>query len=119
MENQSSTTSETQKSLPNSTGVLVLGILSIALCCCYGIVGIIMGVISLILANTANKLYMENPELYTESSYKNMKGGKICAIIGLCLSVLYFVYAICMIVFSINGELEGVIQELIRELENQ
>ncbi len=117
MENQPIDSIETQRPLPNSTGVLVLGILSIVLCCCYGIVGIIMGVISLILANQANKLYAATPELYTEGSIKNMNAGKICAIVGLCLSTLYLIYVIFMITSSVNGELEGVIEEIIRELD--
>ncbi|MBL4594537.1 MAG: DUF4190 domain-containing protein [Flavobacteriales bacterium] len=107
---------ENQKSLPNSTGVLVLGILSIVLCCCYGVIGIILGIIALVLANTANKLYITSPESYTESSYKNMKGGKICAIVGLSLSSLYFVYAIVMISLSINGGLDDILKEVIREI---
>lgn len=35
--------------LPYSTAVLVLGISSIALCCCYGVPGIATGIIALIL----------------------------------------------------------------------
>jgi len=39
-----------------------------------------------------------NPESYSESSYKNMNAGKICAIIGLCLSGLALVYWVVYIV---------------------
>lgn len=83
-----------QQPLPNSTGVLVLGILSIVFCFCYGLFGIIFGVISLVLANKDNKLYMLSPANYTESSYKNMKAGKICAIVGLSLSSVYILIVI-------------------------
>ena len=107
-----------QKALPNSTGVLVLGIASIVLCCCYGIFGIITSIVSLVLAHQAKKLYFDNPELYTETSYKNMQGGKICAIIGLCLSCLYFIYAIVMITFFLNGNIEGFMNEIIQEIQN-
>lgn len=78
------------QTLPNSTAVLVLGILSIITCFCYGFVGVTLGIIALVLSSKANKLYALNSEAYTDSSYKNMKAGKVCAIIGLCISSLYF-----------------------------
>ena len=90
-----------QKPLPNSVGVLVLGICSIVLCWCYGILAIILGIVSLVLASGAQKLYDENPNLYTLASYKNMKAGKVCAIIGLCLGTLFIIYVIVM--FAIIG----------------
>jgi uncharacterized protein YacL len=74
--------------LPNATVVLVLGILSIPLCCCYGILGLILSIIALVMASNANKLYTESPARYTESSYKNVSTGKICAIVGLVLSLI-------------------------------
>lgn len=75
--------------LPNTTVVLVMGILSIITCCCYSIPGIICGVVALVLAKSSTNLYLSNPGKYTESSYKNMDAGKICAWIGIILSVLY------------------------------
>lgn len=96
MENQNL---NTQQALPNATAVLVLGILSIVLCFCYGIVGAILGIIAIVLASKASKLYKSSPSSYTESSYKNMKAGKVCAIIGLSLSGLYLLYFIIVISF--------------------
>lgn len=90
-----------QLPLPNSTGVLVMGIISIALCWCYGIVGITLGIISIVLANKSKKLYKAEPEKYTLGSYKNLQAGYICAIIGLSLSALYLVFII--IYFLIVG----------------
>ena len=83
-----------QITLPNSVGVLVLGILSIVFCWCYGILSIILSIITLVLANGAQKLYVANPNAYTLSSYKNMKAGKICGIVGLCLGGLFIIYVI-------------------------
>ncbi len=40
---------DNQKNLPNSTAVLVLGILSIVGCIFYGIPGIICGIIAIVL----------------------------------------------------------------------
>ena len=90
-----------QQTLPNSVGVLVLGILSIVFCACYFIVPTALGIIALVLANGAQKLYNQNPNLYSIASYKNMKAGKTCAIIGLCLAGLYIV--IIIVYFVIFG----------------
>ncbi len=84
--------------IPNSTAVLVLGIISIALCWCYGIVALTCGIIALVLANKGMALYNANPEAYTLSSFNNMKGGKICAIIGLCLGSLYLIFIVVYLV---------------------
>jgi hypothetical protein len=73
-----------------------LGIVSIVLCCCYGI-GIVPGIIAIVLAGKDKKLYNESPEVYTEASFKNLNAGRICAIIGLILGALYLVYIIAMI----------------------
>ncbi|WP_431136624.1 CCC motif membrane protein [Psychroserpens mesophilus] len=82
---------EKQK-LPNSTLILVFGILSIVTCCCYGVLGLILGIITIVLAKKATALYAENPELY--SGFQNVKTGKILAIIGIVLSVLYLIMTI-------------------------
>lgn len=81
-----------QQTLPNGTAVLVLGIVSIVGCYCVGIVGLICGIIALVLAGKASKLIQKNQGTYTESSIKNMKAGRVCAIIGTSLSALYFVF---------------------------
>lgn len=83
--------------LPNATAVLIMGILSILSCCCYGIVGVILGIIALVLAKKDMKLYYAAPESYTRGSYKNLNAGRICAIIGLILSALYLVFAVIII----------------------
>jgi len=82
--------------LPNATIILVLGILSIIGCCCYGVVGIICGIIAIVMAKSATALYVSDPGKYTESSYKNMNAGKTCAWIGLILSILSLISSIVM-----------------------
>ena len=84
---------EKQK-LPNATVVLVLGILSILTCCCWGIIGLILGIVALILAKKDIILYNENPELY--DGYSNINTGRVLAIIGIVLSSLYLVFTIYM-----------------------
>ncbi|RZK77692.1 MAG: DUF4190 domain-containing protein [Pedobacter sp.] len=85
--------------LPNSTPVLILGILAILSCCCYGVPGLILGIIGLVLGNKDLALYRSNPNAYTESSYKNSKAGRICSIIALVLSALYVLLMIAFIIF--------------------
>jgi hypothetical protein len=83
--------------IPNSTAVLVLGILSIVLCFCYGLIGLVLGIIALVLASKGTVLYKENPSAYTQSSFNNMKAGRICGIIGLSLSALYLIFIVIYI----------------------
>jgi hypothetical protein len=89
----------TQISIPNSVAVLVLGIVSIALCWCYGIIGLASGIVALILAQKAKVLYEEDPDSYTLASFNNLKAGRICAIIGTILSGIYVVVVIVYILF--------------------
>lgn len=85
---------ETQQKLPNATPVLVLGIVSIISCCCYGI-GLILSIIALVLAKKDTALYKANPHLYT--NYSNLNTGRILAIIGLVLNLLFIAYIIFII----------------------
>ena len=87
-----------QMPVPNSTAVLVLGILSIVLCFCYGIIGMVLGIIAIVLASKGTTLYKENPNAYSLSSFNNLKAGKICGIIGISLSALYLILIVIYIV---------------------
>jgi len=78
-----------QTQVPNATGVLVLGIISIPSCFCYGI-GLICGIIALVLAKKGKGAYMLTPSKYTPSSYSNLKAGKVCAIVGIILNAPFF-----------------------------
>jgi hypothetical protein len=87
-----------QASLPNATAVLVLGIFSIIGCFCYGILGLIAGIITIVLANKDLALYRANPNNYTVGSYKNVNAGRTCAIIGLSLSAIYLLLVIILLI---------------------
>jgi len=92
-----------QQNLPNATASLVLGILAIPACCFYGIFGLIFGIIAWILGAGDMKKYQLNPGLYTESSYKNAKAGKICGMIATILSALFIVMVILIIAGAITN----------------
>jgi len=81
-----------KQTLPNSTLILVFGILSIITCWCYGVLGLILGIVALVLANKAIALYKTAPENYL--GFGNVKAGKIMAIIGIVLSVAYLIFII-------------------------
>lgn len=97
--------------LPNSTLILVFGILSIIGCCCYGAVGIVFGIIALIMSKKATEIYNQNPDLYT--GYQNVKSGRIMAIIGIILSSLVLIMYV--VAFIVYGGMEG-IEEAQREI---
>ena len=92
--------SESLKKIPNSVGVLVLGIVSIPTCFCYGIVGLICGIIALYLHSQGMKSYHSEPESYETSNLGMMKAGRICGIIGLSLSAIYLIIIIAVLVMS-------------------
>ena len=81
--------------LPNSTAALILGILSIVTCCCYGIIGLPLGIVALVLGNKAMKIYYEQPENYKGEG--NAKAGKVLGIIGIILNVIFIAYIIWVI----------------------
>lgn len=90
--------SQPQRALPNASAVLALGIISIVGCCCYGLPGLICAIVALILYAQDAKLYTANPELYTTTSYNNLKAGRICAIIGLIPSILLVLFMIFIMI---------------------
>lgn len=84
--------------LPNSTTVLVLGILSIVFSCWYfSVAGIVLGILALVLARKDLLLYYSNKSLYSLSSYNNLKAGRICAIIGLAVAIIFFIIFILIL----------------------
>jgi hypothetical protein len=108
-----------KQTLPNATLALVMGILSIVGCCCYGLPGIIFGIVAIIISVKSENLYKENPENYL--GYGNVKAGKIMGIIGVVLGVLfaaYMLWVISMIGWDAMGNPE-LMMERAREMQNQ
>jgi len=91
--------------LPNATTTLVMGILSIAGCWFYGVISFVLAIIGLSMGAKGKKLYAQNPGLYTESSYKNLKAGHTMSLIGLILSsfwVLIIIIYVFAIIFAVK-----------------
>jgi magnesium-transporting ATPase (P-type) len=88
-----------QQNLPNSKTVLVLGILSIVFSSWYfSIAGIVLSIFALVLANRDLSLYYSNKSQYTLSSFNNLKAGRVCAIIGLAVAILFFIFFILILI---------------------
>lgn len=100
-----------KEKLPNAMAVLILGILSIVTCCCYGF-GLVLGIIALVLAKRDTELYMANPERY--AGYQNLNTGRILSIIGIVVSTIYLAWIVYAFVFI--GQ-EGLIEMQQRMME--
>lgn len=98
-----------QQKLPNSTLILVLGILGY-LCCCISGLGIIPSGIAYFLATKSEKLYATTPENYT--NYSQIKTGKTVALIALVLNALLIIWVIYGLVTGSNDEF---MEEFMRE----
>lgn len=86
--------------LPNSRIILILGILSIVFCWWHFIsaIGIILGIVTLLMAQKEKILYEKNPGRYSLISYNNVKTGRTCAFIGLIISVIVFIIVFLFII---------------------
>ena len=94
----------TLKNLPNSTGAMVLGIISIffSMIWCYwigSIISLTCGIIGLVLAKSGQKLLEANENQYTLSSSNNNNAGKIMSIIGICLASIELLVLIVVLLF--------------------
>ena len=90
-----------EQDVPNATGVLVLGIVSLVVWLCYGIPGIACAIIALVMSKKGKLAYEANPGAFKQSSYNNLKAGRVCSIIGLVLGSLWILYII--IIFLVVG----------------
>lgn len=76
-----------QQDVPNAMAALILGICSLVFC---GL-GPILGTIAIVLSGKGKKEYEANPTMYKESSFKNLKAGRVCGIIGLVVGGLVWI----------------------------
>lgn len=86
--------SELKLPIPHCKFILTLGILSIfTSCCSNGVLGLLLSVIAIIMANKSQKEYNNNSDIYDENTLGKIKTGRTCAIIGLIMGVIIFVIA--------------------------
>ncbi len=107
---------EKQK-LPNEKAVMILALLSFIGCCCTsGGLGIVLSGIGLYLAIKDEKLFVENPDVYTMGS---MNTWKVICIVSMVISVLCIIYWIYMRVTGQDVEQEEQLKELLRQFQNK
>jgi hypothetical protein len=98
---------------PNHTAVMILGLTAFIGCCCYGIVGVILAIIGIVLANKDLQLIQENPGVY-DNSISTWKIVNLVALVLSVLSLLLTIWSISLVGFeNINNEAE--IQRIIQE----
>lgn len=96
-----------KEKLPYSQSALVLGILSIfTACCCWGVIGIILGAIGLNNANKAIRIHEADPNSF--DGVNNAQTGKTTSIIGIIIGVLSMLWYIYL--FS-TGEYHVIMEE--------
>lgn len=83
-----------QEPVKNAVATLVLGILSIISCWLYGIPSLILSIIALAISSKSNRDYLADPTMYDRSTYNQLKAGRICAIVGLSLSAVFWLILI-------------------------
>ena len=93
--------------LPHSQSALILGICSIVTaCCCWGVIGIILGVIGIYESNKAIAIYNANPNDF--DGINNAQTGRTTSIIGIIIGVISMLWLIHM--FN-SGDYEMIFQE--------
>jgi phosphotransferase system glucose/maltose/N-acetylglucosamine-specific IIC component len=85
-----------EQQLPNAIATLVLGILSIVVC-------FVCGIVALVISNRDLEMYKNNPESFTIASYNNIKAGRICAIVGVCLQIVGAIIYCFFLYFFFNN----------------
>ena len=96
-----------KEKLPYSQSALILGISSIVTaCCCWGVIGIILGVIGLNNANKAIRIHEEDPNSF--DGVNNAQTGRTTAIIGIIIGVLSMIWHIYILS---TGEYQVLIEE--------
>ena len=99
--------------LPHSQSALVLGISSIiTACCCWGVVGLIIGIIGLYESNKAIAIYRESPESF--DGINNAETGRTTSIIGIVIGAISLLWMIYM--FS-SGSYEMIFEQYEELLE--
>ena len=84
-----------KQNLPNATAVLVLGILSILTCCLFGVFGLALAIIGLVLTHKDLLIYNQSPDKFI--NYQTLNVGKILCIIVLKEFSCKLIYEGCFV----------------------
>ncbi len=104
-----------KEKLPHSQSALILGIVSIfTACCCFNIVGIIIGIIGLSQAKKAMAIHNNDPNQY--DGINNAKTGKTTSTIGIVIGVISLIWLIYMMS---TGQWNVMIEQYQQMMEEQ
>ncbi len=109
-----------KEKLPNATLILILGMLSILTCCCYGFIGLGLGITALILAKKDLVIYNQDPGRYKD--FANVITGRTLAVVGIVLSALAIFFFIIVTAVGEDGMKqwqENLMEKVKYEQENQ
>jgi hypothetical protein len=81
---------------------MVLGIVScLTFCLCYGVISVPCAILAIVFAGQAAA---DTAAGRAGPGGNGMaKAGKICGIVGLCLTVVYIIVIVCVVVFAISA----------------
>jgi hypothetical protein len=82
-----------QLKAPMANTTLVLAILSVVGCIFYGLPGMVLSVIAILLHSRVKRVFKSDPAAYRQS-YNNARAGLIIAIISLAISVATTIYSV-------------------------
>lgn len=105
-----------QQMVPKSIAVLILGITALifglwGIFFVTAIIGLILGIITLILSGSGGRAIAANPDLYTGGSKGMRKTGKILGLIGLILSGIFIIVWIILLAAG-GGDLERTLNHM-------
>lgn len=82
---------------PSASSIQTTGILGLVFTFVFGIVGLILNIITLSKAGGAMREVMAEPDKYYETSLKKIRTGRTCSIIGLSLQGLVLIIVIAVV----------------------
>jgi len=104
-----------KEKLPHAQTALILGISSIiTACCCYGLIGVIIGIIGLSQSKKAIRIYESDPNSF--DGINNAETGRTTSIIGIVIGVISVIWYYYM--WS-SGEYEIIMEEYQHLLDEQ
>ena len=104
-----------KEKLPYSQSALILGVSSIiTACCCWGIPGIVLGVIGLYNANKSMAIYDEDPGQF--DGINNAQTGRTTSIIGIIFGLLVMIWLMYQLA---TGDFEMILEEYNNMIDDQ
>jgi uncharacterized membrane-anchored protein len=86
-----------QQQLPNESTIATLGNVSLFISGPAAAIGLILGIVTVVMASSAMRTYKASPTQFDPSSYKKVKGALIKGIIAMCVIPLILIIVFIML----------------------